>query len=211
MDLELRGATPPLRRADLDPDPIAQFGRWFEAWRATEPLEPDAVALATADPSGAPSARMVLLKGFDARGFVFYTQEGSRKGRELAANPRAALLFFWPSLQRQVRVEGAVERLSAADSDAYFATRPRASQLAAWASPQSEALDDRAALERRLSEAIDRFGLEGPPVPRPPRWGGYRVRPERIELWQARPARLHDRFAYRRVEDGTWTLARLAP
>lgn len=211
MDLELRGAEPvPLRRADLDPDPIAQFGRWYDAWRATGPEEPDAVALATADASGAPSARMVLLKGFDARGFVFYTNEDSRKGRELAANPRAALLFFWPELRRQVRVEGSVVRLAAAESDAYFATRPRASQLAAWASPQSAPLADRGELVRRLAEADARFDGLGA-VPRPPHWGGHRVQPERIELWQARAARLHDRFAYERGGDGPWTIARLAP
>lgn len=216
MDLELlpeasRPSRPPLRRADLDPDPITQFERWHAAWRATGPREPDAVALATADEDGRPSARMVLLKAVDARGFVFYSNAGSCKGRQLAANPWAALLFFWPELDRQVRAEGTVERLSDAESDVYFATRPRASQMAAWASPQSAVLVDRAALEARLADVGARFDDAEQPIPRPPYWGGYRVRPTAIEFWQGRPARLHDRFSYRRADDGTWSVARLAP
>jgi pyridoxamine 5'-phosphate oxidase len=197
----------PLRRADLDPDPLRQFGRWFaEAGHAV--AVPEAVALATATADGAPSLRMVLLKAFDAEGLVFFTHYGSRKGRELVANPRAALLFHWAPLGRQVRVEGAVERLAAAESDAYFATRPRAAQIGAHASRQSEPLDGRTELERRLAELERELG--GSAVPRPATWGGYRVVPAEWEFWQHRDSRLHDRFRYR-LEGGGWAIARLAP
>jgi pyridoxamine 5'-phosphate oxidase len=196
-----------LRRPDLDPDPLRQFGRWFAEAGEALPV-PEAVALATATPTGAPSLRMVLLKAFDAQGLVFFTHYGSRKGRELEANPWAALLFHWAPLGRQVRTEGAVERLPAADSDAYFATRPRDAQVGAHASRQSEPLAGRGELERRVAE-LERE-LAGTEVPRPATWGGYRVVPAAWEFWQHRDSRLHDRFRYRR-DAGAWTIERLAP
>jgi len=213
MDLAFPAAPPlrALRRADLDADPMAQFARWFAEWRATGALEPTAMALATADLAGQPSVRMVLMKDHDARGFTFFTNAGSRKGRELAANPLAALLFHWPALDRQVRVEGPVKRVIEAESDAYFRTRALGSQLAAWASPQSAPIADRAALDARLVQAAARVSAPDESVPRPPHWGGFRVRPELFEFWQGRPERLHDRFQYRRAADGAWAIARLAP
>src|SRR5690242_11230436 len=181
---ELRQA---YRRRGLDEagaadDPFTQFAAWFAEIQAVPALEPTAMTLATATPEGRPSARMVLLKGFDARGFVFYTNYDSRKGHELAANPWAALVFFWPELHRQVRIEGAVAPVDAAESDAYFASRPPGSQVGAWASPQSQVIPDRAALERRV-EALTAQYADGP-VPRPPFWGGYHVTPDLIEFWQ---------------------------
>ena len=198
---------PPLTEKDVENDPIAQFARWYgEAQAAVKPL-PDAVALATATPAGQPSLRMVLLKDFDAHGFVFYTNYRSRKGRELARNARASLLFYWGGLERQVRVDGPVARLMAHDSDGYFATRPRGSQLSAWASSQSTVVAGRAALERRFAAAARKYPDA---VPRPPHWGGYRLMPEAIEFWQGREERLHDRILYRRVRGG-WRIERLAP
>jgi len=182
-------------------DPLEQFRSWLEEGSG------EAVALATATSDGAPSARMLLLKGADVRGFVFVTNYESRKGRELAENPQAALLFYWPELGRQVRVEGPVERISAAESDTYFATRPRGAQLAANASRQSEPLESREALEARFAELNAAHPGE---VPRPPNWGGFRLRPETYEFWQHRDNRLHDRFRYRRVDDD-WVLERLSP
>lgn len=174
-----------------------------------ELVEPEAMTLATVGPDGAPSARMVLLKGLDQRGFVFYTNYRSDKARELHGNPTAALVLRWTPMQRQVRVTGTVHEVSPEESDAYFATRPRESQLGAWASPQSEVIADRAALENALADVTARYA--GGVVPRPPHWGGFRVTPLTIELWQAGPARLHDRIRYRRTRDGTWVMERLAP
>jgi pyridoxamine 5'-phosphate oxidase len=197
-----------LRESDADPNPIEQFRGWFGEALAADIHEPNAMILATASPDGLPSARVVLLKGFDERGFVFYTNYEGRKSRELEANPRAALLFYWGELERQVRVEGRVSRVPDRESDAYFAGRPRGSQLGAWASEQSRPVRDRGALERRQRELEDEY--EGREVPRPPFWGGYRVEPETMEFWQGRENRLHDRLRYRRSRGG-WEIERLQP
>jgi pyridoxamine 5'-phosphate oxidase len=188
-------------------DPIERFVALFEKAKTVEPHDATAVTLATVDARGRPSARMVLLKGADARGFVFFTNRESRKGRELTANPFAALCVHWPMSQQQVRIEGRVELTSDAESDAYFATRPRESQVGAWASAQSEPLASREELEARAKEIAARYPDH---VPRPPFWGGYRLIPDRIELWFAGPGRLHDRFQYERIADG-WVMTRLNP
>jgi pyridoxamine 5'-phosphate oxidase len=203
------------RRAVLDEhgvarDPFAQFARWFDEAVAAELPEPNAMTLATIADDGRPAARIVLLKGVDARGLVFYTNCASRKGRELARDPRAAIVFFWHELERQVRVEGVSERVADAESDEYFASRPRGSRLSAWASPQSEKVESRAWLERRLAEFELRFQDAGDAVPRPRHWGGYRLIPESFEFWQGRASRLHDRIEYTRAGDA-WSIARLAP
>jgi len=190
-------------------DPLSLFDAWYAEAEAAEPNDPNAVALATADARGRPSVRMVLLKGHDARGFVVYTNRQGRKAGELDANPRAALLFHWKSLRRQVRIEGAVERASDAESDAYFASRSRDSQLGAWASNQSRPLDRRETFEARVEEADARFA--GTDVPRPPHWGGYRVVPESFEFWQDRAHRLHERRTFTRAADGGWTEGLLYP
>jgi pyridoxamine 5'-phosphate oxidase len=196
-----------LTEGDVAADPYRQFSRWFDEAVAAEVPEPNAMTLASVDAAGRPSARIVLLKSVDARGFVFHTNYDSRKARELAANARVALLFFWPELERQVRIEGRAERASVAESDAYFAQRPRGSQIAAWASPQSAPLADRAALESLFTQASTRFDAD---VPRPPNWGGIRVVADRFEFWQGRPSRLHDRLVWTRQGDA-WTIGRLAP
>ncbi len=198
---------PSLRREDLAPDPIAQFRAWFAVAEREVPLH-ESMTLATADAAGDPDARMVLLKGVDQRGFRFFTNSDSTKGRQLEQRPRAALILYWRELDRQVRVRGAVEPLDAGESDAYFATRPPESQLGAWASPQSEPIADRAVLDERLERARERFGAD--PVARPEHWGGYLVVPDEIEFWQGQVGRLHDRFRYSREADG-WRLERLAP
>jgi len=197
-----------LDEASIAHDPIAQFGEWYERALAVEKPLPHAVALATATRGGHPSARMVLLKGFDTRGFVFFTNYRSRKGQELARNGRATLLFYWGSLERQVRIDGRVTKVARRESDDYFATRPRGSQLSAWASPQSEPLPDRGTIEQRMSELARRYPDQ---VPRPAHWGGYRLTPEVIEFWQGREDRLHDRILYRRTRGGRWKIERLAP
>jgi pyridoxamine 5'-phosphate oxidase len=202
-DYEARG----LDEADVLADPLEQFRRWFDEASKAGLMEPNAMALATVDASGQPAARTVLLKGLDARGLAFYTNLESRKAQELAANPKAALLFWWPPQARQVRFEGRVEPVEPAAADAYFASRPRGSQIGAWASAQSRVIAGRAALEAAEQEIAARFPDD---VPRPPFWGGYRLVPARVEFWQGRLNRLHDRLRYTRRADG-WTIERLAP
>jgi pyridoxamine 5'-phosphate oxidase len=193
----------------VDADPIVQFREWFEDAQRAGTLQPEAMIVATTTPAGEPSARAVLLRGFDERGFCFYTNYASRKGRELEANPRAAVVFHWPEVARQVRVTGRVERVSTDDSEDYWVARPRESRISAWASEQSEPIESRGALERRAAEVAARFG-DGE-VPLPPFWGGYRVVPEEIEFWQHREDRLHDRVRYTRRPDGSWAIERLQP
>ncbi|HEX4342688.1 MAG TPA: pyridoxamine 5'-phosphate oxidase [Verrucomicrobiae bacterium] len=221
-----------LDRADLEADPLAQFNRWFaqasaqnggsrlrkigiaffKVWQAMlghSPADVNAMVLATVDKNGFPSARTVLLKGVDARGFIFFTNYDSRKGRELLENPNAALTFYWPELERQVCVSGMVAKLPQAESEKYFKTRPKSSRLSAWASPQSQPVENRKFLENKLQEIEKRF--PGADVPMPPNWGGYVLEPKRLEFWQGRPGRLHDRFCYERSTDGQWKIQRLAP
>jgi pyridoxamine 5'-phosphate oxidase len=197
-----------LDESELDADPIRQFQRWFDDAKAAGEPEPEAMALATAGSDGEPSNRFVLLKSLDQRGFVFYTNGRSRKGREIAANPRAALVFRWWRLQRQVRVSGPVAPVQPGESDAYFKTRPLGAQLGAWASAQSDPLASRAVLDQQVAAVAQRFA--GREVPRPPWWGGFRVRPVEVEFWQGRPDRLHDRMCYRLV-GGRWRVQRLSP
>ena len=198
-----------LHESDADPDPVEQFRKWFVEALAADLHEPNAMTLATATREGKPSARVVLLKGYDEWGFVFYTNHEGRKGRELAENPYCALVFYWSELERQVRIEGRAFRLSEEDSDAYYGSRPRGSRLGAWASEQSRSIGDRSILEKRLRELEAKY--EGYEIPRPPFWGGYRVEPEAIEFWQGRENRLHDRLLYWRSGGGGWSIERLQP
>ncbi len=221
-----------LRRADLEADPVAQFSRWFEqatgarasgrirklivtvyksilSFFGAETPDVNAMTLATADKEGRPSARIVLLKGVDERGFIFFTNYDSRKGHELTENPRGALVFYWPDLERQVCVAGDVARLPEAESEAYFKSRPRGSRIGAWASKQSEVVVDRGELERQWQQLETQY--PGQQVPKPPFWGGYILSPTRVEFWQGRPNRLHDRFRYTRQPDKSWLIERLSP
>ncbi|HVU06937.1 MAG TPA: pyridoxamine 5'-phosphate oxidase [Verrucomicrobiae bacterium] len=230
-DIRRDYASGSLRRADLDANPIAQFQKWFaqaagevsqsrwrkigialfNLWRVIRnhrPADVNAMTLATVDKNGIPSTRTVLLKGIDGRGFIFFTNHDSRKGRELTENPNAALTFFWPELERQVCVAGRVEKISREESAAYFHSRPRGSQLSAWASNQNDVVKDRAELETKWNEMEKRFPDE---IPLPPNWGGFVLKLERIEFWQGRPSRLHDRFSYARQPDGSWKIERLSP
>ena len=197
-----------LREADAEPDPFQQFQKWFDQALAARLTEPNAMTLATTTPDGNPRARMVLLKNFDERGFVFYTNYESDKGHELANNSYAALVFWWAELERQVRIEGSTQKVSDQESDEYFFSRPLNSRLGAWASAQSQVIKGREALERRLQELKTEY--EDKEVPRPSNWGGYRVNPTVVEFWQGRPSRLHDRLRYR-LDNGGWSMERLSP
>lgn len=199
----------PLREEDVDPEPLRQFHAWFQAATDVGVRMPEAAAVATADADGVPSVRMVLVKQMDERGFVFYTNYESRKARELTANPRAALLFYWDPLGRQVRIEGGVARTTAQESTAYIRTRARGSQLSALSSPQSRTVQSRAVLETRVAELSERYA--GAELPLPEAWGGFRLTPESFEFWQNRQDRLHDRLLYRPRDQGGWTIERLAP
>ena len=210
-DIRREYTTGGLRRAELDANPVVQFQKWFteaEAALARHQLDVNAATLATADKNGIPSARTVLLKGLGENGFTFFTNYDSRKGRELAENPNAALVFYWQELERQVCIAGSVTKTSREESGKYFKSRPHGSQLAAWTSDQSESVPNRASLEAKWQELEKKFATD---IPLPPNWGGFILRPERIEFWQGRPSRLHDRFSYTRQPDGSWKIERLAP
>ncbi|VWC65522.1 pyridoxine/pyridoxamine 5'-phosphate oxidase [Burkholderia lata] len=209
-DLRINYSRASLDEADVAHDPFAQFDRWFKEALAAKLPEPNTMTLATVGDDGRPSARIVLIKGVDERGFVFFTNYESRKGRDLAAHPQAALLFYWIELERQVRIEGRIEKTSAEESDRYFASRPLGSRIGAWASEQSAVIDSRATLEAQEKSVSERYG-DNPP--RPPHWGGYRLVPDSIEFWQGRPSRLHDRLLYTRDADTSpgWSISRLSP
>ncbi|MEZ4687480.1 MAG: pyridoxamine 5'-phosphate oxidase [Bacteroidia bacterium] len=199
-----------LSEQDINKDPIEQFRNWFSEAVDAEVIEPNAMALGTVGKSGQPAVRIVLLKGVEKRGFVFFTNYQSHKGQEMESNPHVALTFFWPELERQVRIKGLVEKVPASESDEYFHSRPRDSRIGAWASPQSKAIDSREVIEKNVQELMGQFGEEGE-VPRPLHWGGYLVRPHEIEFWQGRPSRLHDRICFYKQEDRSWKIVRLAP
>jgi pyridoxamine 5'-phosphate oxidase len=208
-DLRRNYSAGTLERTDLDADPIKQFQNWFDRAVAEHSSgDANAMVLATADKKGRPSSRTILLKGVDERGFIFYTNYDSRKGHELAENPNAALTFYWPGSERQVCVAGTVSKISVAESESYFKSRPRGSQLAAWASNQSDAVPDRDTLDKKWDELDAKFPKD---IPLPPNWGGYVLKPERIEFWQGRVNRLHDRFCYTRQPDNSWKLEQLSP
>jgi pyridoxamine 5'-phosphate oxidase len=198
-----------LSELEVDLNPFIQFKKWFDQALAAQLPEPNAMTIATTTPEGKPSARMVLLKDFDERGFVLFTNYNSHKGQELAENPQAALVFWWAELERQVRISGYVEKVSETESDQYFESRPAKSRLGAWVSNQSEVIESREVLERRLQDFQSKY--ENQEIPRPPHWGGLRVIPAGIEFWQGRPSRLHDRLLYTRLDNGTWNIERLSP
>ncbi|HEX8619022.1 MAG TPA: pyridoxamine 5'-phosphate oxidase [Thermoanaerobaculia bacterium] len=202
-------STQPLLETDLEKSPFAQFARWFEEAKRNQPQQAESMTVSTCGSDGIVSSRICLLKSFDARGFVFYTNYNSRKGQQISDNPRVALNFFWPGLERQVRVEGVAVKTTAEEADAYFDTRPRGSQLGAWASSQSAVIPGRGDLDQRFREL--EANHKERPVPRPPHWGGFRVIPVEIEFWQGRPDRLHDRFVYRLREPKDWVIVRLSP
>jgi pyridoxamine 5'-phosphate oxidase len=206
----MTNSLPSLTKVSANENPILQFEEWFRVLPSLGVSEQDATSmtLATATADGQPTARIVLLKSFDERGFVFYTNYDSRKGDELSDNPRACLLFYWPQVWRQVRIEGAVEKVTAGESDAYFSSRPLGSRIGAWASNQSEVVESRETLEQQFAEMSARYGDQ---VPRPPHWGGYRVKPALVEFWQGRDNRLHDRLRYSLQDNGSWLIERLAP
>lgn len=198
-----------LSETEADPNPFKQFQIWFEQAVSADLPEPNAMTLATATEEGKPSARIVLLKGFDEQGFVFYTNYNSQKGQQLAANPFASLVFWFAELERQIRIDGSVEKVSTEESEAYFVSRPIGSKLGAWASPQSEVISSRSILENKIAELEQRYKKQT--IPKPPHWGGYRLIPTEIEFWQGRPNRLHDRLRYRQQSNETWVRERLAP
>ncbi|MEC4812590.1 MAG: pyridoxamine 5'-phosphate oxidase [Scytonema sp. PMC 1069.18] len=204
-DYHLQG----LSKTEIDPNPFIQFKKWFDQALTAQLTEPNAMTIATATPDGRPSARMVLLKGFDQRGFVFYTNYNSQKGQELAKNPQASLVFWWAELERQVRISGHIEKVSENESNEYFYSRPLNSRLGAWASNQSQVIESRDVLEQQMQELQIKY--QEREIPRPPHWGGFRVIPQEIEFWQGRSNRLHDRLRYTYVEDGDWKIERLSP